>query len=108
METFSQKIPHAEINQNWLTKLDLRQRGPIVRRVKRVMDIWIAGLGLILAFPLLLIAGIIIVLESGFPLFFKQRRTGYLGRPYIMYKLRTMKPNAEKTVLHGRPSKINV
>jgi lipopolysaccharide/colanic/teichoic acid biosynthesis glycosyltransferase len=96
-ETFSQKIPHAEINQNWLTKLDLRQRGPIVRRVKRVMDIWIAGLGLILAFPLLLIAGIIIVLESGFPLFFKQRRTGYLGRPYIMYKLRTMKPDAEKS-----------
>ena len=96
-EVFSQKIPHAEINQNWLAKLDLRQRGPIVRRVKRVMDIWIAGLGLILAFPLLLIAGIFIVLESGFPLFFMQRRTGYLGRPYIIYKLRTMKPDAEKS-----------
>ena len=96
-ETFSQKIPHAEINQDWLTKLDLRQRDPIVRRVKRIMDIWIAGLGLVLAFPLLLIVGIFIILESGFPLFFKQRRTGYLGRPYILYKLRTMKPDAEKS-----------
>ena len=96
-ETFSQKIPHAEINQDWLTKLDLRQRDPIVRRVKRIMDIWIAGIGLVLAFPLLLIVGIFIILESGFPLFFKQRRTGYLGRPYILYKLRTMKPDAEKS-----------
>ena len=32
-EMFSQKIPHSEINQDWLTKLDLRQRDPIVRRV---------------------------------------------------------------------------
>ena len=85
-ETFSQKIPHSEINQDWLAKLDLRQRDPIVRRVKRIMDIWIASLGLVLAFPLLFLAGIAIILESGFPLFFKQRRTGYLGRPYILYK----------------------
>ena len=96
-ETFSQKIPHSEINQDWLTKLDLRQRDPIVRRVKRIMDIWIAGLGLVLSFPLLVLAGIAIILESGFPLFYKQRRTGYLGRPYIIYKLRTMKPDAEKS-----------
>jgi lipopolysaccharide/colanic/teichoic acid biosynthesis glycosyltransferase len=96
-ETFSQKIPHSEINQDWLTKLDLRQRDPIIRRVKRIMDIWIAGLGLVLSFPLLVLAGIAIILESGFPLFFKQRRTGYLGRPYIIYKLRTMKPDAEKS-----------
>jgi lipopolysaccharide/colanic/teichoic acid biosynthesis glycosyltransferase len=96
-ETFSQKIPHSEINQDWLTKLDLRQRDPIIRRVKRIMDIWIASLGLVLSFPLLVLAGIAIILESGFPLFFKQRRTGYLGRPYIIYKLRTMKPDAEKS-----------
>ena len=96
-ETFSQKIPHSEINQDWLTKLDLRQRDPIVRRVKRIMDIWMAGLGLVLSFPLLVLAGIAIILESGFPLFYKQRRTGYLGRPYIIYKLRTMKPDAEKS-----------
>jgi lipopolysaccharide/colanic/teichoic acid biosynthesis glycosyltransferase len=96
-ETFSQKIPHSEINQDWLAKLDLRQRDPIVRRVKRIMDIWIASLGLVLAFPLLFLAGIAIILESGFPLFFKQRRTGYLGRPYLLYKLRTMKPDAEKS-----------
>jgi lipopolysaccharide/colanic/teichoic acid biosynthesis glycosyltransferase len=96
-ETFSQKIPHSEINQDWLAKLDLRQRDPIVRRVKRIMDIWIASLGLVLAFPLLFLACIAIILESGFPLFFKQRRTGYLGRPYSLYKLRTMKPDAEKS-----------
>ena len=95
-EMFSQKIPHSEINQDWLTKLDLRQRDPIVRRVKRIMDILIASLGLLFALPLLFLAGLAIVMESGFPLFFKQRRSGYLGRSYILYKLRTMKIDAEK------------
>ena len=60
------------------------------------MDILIASLGLLFALPLLFLAGLAIVMESGFPLFFKQRRSGYLGRSYILYKLRTMKIDAEK------------
>ena len=65
------KNSHAEINQDWLTKLDLRQRDPIVRKVKRIMDIiWIAGLGLVLAFPLLLIWGFFLSFSvTNFPCF---------------------------------------
>ena len=95
-EMFTQKIPHSEINQDWLTKLDLRQRDPLARRVKRLSDIIIASIGLVIAFPILLIACVAIVLESGFPVFFQQTRSGYLGRPYVLYKLRTMKQDAEK------------
>ena len=95
-ETFSQKIPHSEINEDWLTKLDLRQRDPVVRRMKRLMDILIACLGLTFGFPILFIASLAIFLESGLPVFFKQRRSGYLNRQYILYKLRTMWPDAEK------------
>ena len=95
-EMFTQKIPHSEISQDWLTKLDLRQRDPLARRVKRLSDIIIASIGLVIAFPILLIACVAIVLESGFPVFFQQTRSGYLGRPYVLYKLRTMKQDAEK------------
>ena len=95
-ETFSQKIPHSEINEDWLTKLDLRQRDPVVRRIKRLSDILISCFGLIVGFPILVLACLAIFLESGFPLFFTQRRSGYLNRPYILYKLRTMIPDSEK------------
>ena len=95
-ETFAQKIPHCEIDKSWLTKLDLRQRDPVIRRVKRLMDLLVSCIGLIILSPLLIFSCLAIVLESGFPLFFKQKRSGYLGRPYNLYKLRTMKPDSEK------------
>jgi lipopolysaccharide/colanic/teichoic acid biosynthesis glycosyltransferase len=98
VETFCQRIPPAEVDAAWLTKLNLRQRDPIARRVKRLNDLLLAFLGLVLSFPLLLLAGVAIVLDSGFPIFFHQTRTGYLGRPYVLHKLRTMRQGAEEGV----------
>jgi len=96
VETFCQRIPPAEVDAAWLTKLNLRQRDPIVRRVKRMNDLLLASLGLLISIPILLLVGIAIVLDSGFPLFFHQTRTGYLGRPYTLHKLRTMREAAEE------------
>jgi lipopolysaccharide/colanic/teichoic acid biosynthesis glycosyltransferase len=98
VETFCQRIPPAEVDAAWLTKLNLGQRDPIARRVKRLNDLLLAFLGLVLSFPLLLLAGAAIVLDSGFPIFFHQTRTGYLGRPYVLHKLRTMRQGAEEGV----------
>ena len=95
VETFCQRIPPAEVDASWLTKLNLRQRDPIARRVKRLNDLLLASLGLVLSLPLLLLAGLAIVIDTGFPLFFHQTRTGYLGRPYTLFKLRTMRQDAE-------------
>ena len=60
------------------------------RRVEGV----IAFLGLILAAPLIALAGVAIVVSSGRPVFFRQRRVGQHGRTFDLYKLRTMKPSA--------------
>ena len=95
VETFCQRIPPAEVDAAWLTKLNLRQRDPIVRRVKRLNDLLLASLGLVLSLPILLLASLAILLDSGFPIFFHQTRTGYLGRPYTLFKLRTMRQDAE-------------
>ena len=47
-ETFTQKIPHSEITQDWLSKLNLRQLDPFVRRIKRLMDILYCHCGIII------------------------------------------------------------
>ena len=95
VESLCHKIPSSEVDSTWLTKLDLQHRDPIVRRVKRVLDLFFSVVGLIISFPLLLIACLAIALESGFPLFFHQRRSGLLGQTYVLHKLRTMRQNAE-------------
>ena len=96
VETFCQRIPPAEVDAAWLTKLNLRQRDPIVRRIKRLNDLLFASLGLVLSLPILLLASLATLLDSGFPIFFHQTRTGYLGRPYTLFKLRTMRQDAEE------------
>ena len=58
--------------------------------IKRCIDLILASLVLLLAAPVLALAGILIKLSSPGPVFFKQTRLGRGGRPFTMYKLRTM------------------
>lgn len=63
--------------------------------VKRIMDIIISLLALILAAPFMLICAIGIKLSDGGPVFYSQERLTINNKPYKIYKLRTMKQNAE-------------
>jgi lipopolysaccharide/colanic/teichoic acid biosynthesis glycosyltransferase len=58
---------------------------------KKIFDLTLAALGLILAAPLLALIGILIKLESRGPVFFKHRRVGKDGRLFSMYKFRKMR-----------------
>jgi len=60
-------------------------------RAKRIVDVLGAGVGLVLAAPLFLAVAILIKLGSPGPVFFRQERIGYLGRPFRIWKFRTMK-----------------
>jgi len=90
------RVPPDHVDESWLARLDLRVRHPIFHRAKRFLDVLIAILGLILLSPVILLAAMAIVLESGGPVFFSQRRVGFLGQPFILHKLRTMRTDAEK------------
>ncbi|MFF0820482.1 sugar transferase [Micromonospora haikouensis] len=59
-------------------------------RIKRVIDVFAALLGLILATPVLAVAAAFVVLHFGKPMLFRQERTGRHGRRIQVYKLRTM------------------
>ena len=62
---------------------------------KDVLDVLLGGLALLLGLPLLLACALIIKLTSHGPVFFNQVRVGKDGRPFRMFKLRTMYARAE-------------
>ncbi len=62
---------------------------------KRTFDILGAMIGVILAWPILIVAAILITLEDGGPVFFVQNRVGRHGKTFRMFKLRTMRVGAE-------------
>ena len=63
---------------------------------KRIIDVLISGIGLIILFPLFVVIGALIKLDSKGPVFFVQERAGKDGKIFRAYKLRTMIDNAEK------------
>ncbi len=59
-------------------------------RSKRVFDLIAASLGLIVLSPVLLLLAILVRTLLGAPIIFRQQRPGYEGRPFELYKFRTM------------------
>ena len=68
------------------------------RNVKRIVDCMIAVILMILFSPLFLICYLAVKSEDGGPAIFKQERIGRFGRPFYIYKFRSMRLDAEK---HG-------
>ena len=63
---------------------------------KRIMDIILAFIGLIIGIPLIIIFGVAIALETKGGIFYSQERVGKGGKVFKIYKLRSMLPNAEE------------
>lgn len=63
---------------------------------KRSLDIVLASVLIVLTAPIVAAAAGAILLTSGWPIFYRQRRLGYLGREFTCWKLRTMWRDAER------------
>lgn len=57
---------------------------------KRLLDVGLAALMLILLLPVMLIVALLVRLFLGTPVLFRQERPGYRGKPFFLYKFRTM------------------
>jgi len=68
----------------------------VERYVKRIGDFLLAGVCLVLFSPLFLICYILVKREDGGPALFRQERIGRFGRPFTIYKFRSMRVDAEK------------
>lgn len=67
---------------------------------KRVIDLFGSLVLLLLASPLMLLATLLIVLEDGFPVFYRQQRVGLNGQTFNVIKFRSMRRDAESD---GKP-----
>jgi exopolysaccharide biosynthesis polyprenyl glycosylphosphotransferase len=91
--------PGIELNRlAELPVLDFRFADPSrsTEAMKRAMDVLISGAMLVLLSPLLAAIAIAILLDSGRPVLFRQRRAGKDGEPFEMKKFRTMVVDAEE------------
>ncbi|MGG0845349.1 sugar transferase [Peribacillus simplex] len=68
--------------------------------MKRIFDFLISFILLVIISPVLVIIGVLIKYNLGSPILFKQTRPGLDGRPFTLYKFRSMNNQNDK---HGRP-----
>jgi exopolysaccharide biosynthesis polyprenyl glycosylphosphotransferase len=90
--------PGIELNRlAELPVLDFRFSDPprSTQAMKRALDVLVSGLVLLLASPVMLVAALAILVDSGRPVFFRQKRAGKDGVPFTMLKFRTMVADAE-------------
>jgi lipopolysaccharide/colanic/teichoic acid biosynthesis glycosyltransferase len=79
-------------------------------RAQRVLDVLLAVSGLLVLFPLFAVIAILIRVDSGGPIFFRQKRVGLRGREFEIFKFRTMVVDAEKLgaqITVGRDPRIS-
>ncbi|HKZ68153.1 MAG TPA: sugar transferase, partial [Chitinophagaceae bacterium] len=66
------------------------------QHIKRLLDVSSALVALVILFPVMLYIALRVKLSSAGPVFFSQERIGYKGKPFYMYKFRSMVKDAEK------------
>ncbi len=79
------------------------------KALKRLFDLVLSFCGLIVAAPFILIISIIIKLDSKGPAIFSQERIGLGGKPFTLYKFRSMADDAEKdgpALFHDGDSRV--
>lgn len=73
--------------------------------MKRTIDFILSALCLVVFSPLLLICAVAIRMEDGLPVIYSQERIGLHGKPFMIYKFRSMRLDAEE---HGEPQLLEV
>ena len=70
--------------------------GSIQRGIKRTLDFVMSALGLILLSPIFIIISVLMKFQGNGPIFFRQIRIGYKGKPFVILKFRTISKKTEK------------
>lgn len=94
-ELIFKKIPIDFIDYSWFLKNLKEGKKKIYDNIKRIEDIILANLIIILTSPLWLIFSILIKLEDRGPVFYKQQRVGKNKKLFWLWKFRSMKPDSE-------------
>jgi exopolysaccharide biosynthesis polyprenyl glycosylphosphotransferase len=88
-------VPLQTVDESWLLQVSALPGSLYVRKVKRAFDVIAALILLIILGPICLVAMAIIRLGSTGPVVFRQDRVGRFGRVFTVFKLRSMRVDAE-------------
>lgn len=96
-EIYKGLTPLELINDEYLMEAGMESRLPVLRRIKRLLDIATASVACVVLLPLgLLIAALIKLSAPRSPVFYTQPRVGRFGLAFNIYKFRTMRDHAER------------
>lgn len=76
--------------------ISLPQYTPASRIKKRVFDLVVSSIAIIVSSPIMLAVALAIKIEDGGPVFYKQERIGLHGKPFYIHKFRSMRVDADK------------
>jgi exopolysaccharide biosynthesis polyprenyl glycosylphosphotransferase len=88
-------VPVMHVPPEWMLAKGLDTSNHLAEAVKRLTDIALAGTLLVVSAPVHLLAMVMLRLQGGGPVFYRQVRVGRHGRPFSILKLRTMRVDAE-------------
>jgi len=96
-EKLYRRMPIQYIDNSWaLDAIIDRSSTRLYLIIKRAMDIVIAGIGLMFLAPFFPILALAIKLDSPGPVFYRPERLGQGGKPFRLWKFRTMVPDADR------------
>jgi len=88
-------VPVDHVGPDWMLSRGLDTSNHVAEGVKRLTDVVLALLILVALAPFTLLAVLAIAVSSNGPIFFRQERVGRYGRTFRIWKLRTMRVDAE-------------
>ncbi len=96
LERMTGRIVLEHLSPSWLILSEGFRKSTTLIWTKRLLDILVSFVALVLCLPLFLIVAVAIWAESGGPILFRQERTGLHEREFRMLKFRSMHNDAEK------------
>jgi lipopolysaccharide/colanic/teichoic acid biosynthesis glycosyltransferase len=90
------EIPEFNVDVSMQPTVDIAPPGQVYRAIKRAFDIALSAAALTMLLPVMIVVGVAVWVESGWPLFFGHDRQGCNGRVFKCWKFRTMRRDALK------------
>jgi exopolysaccharide biosynthesis polyprenyl glycosylphosphotransferase len=97
-ERLVSKIAIADLSPEWIVRCKGFRRDRVIMLTKRVIDLVVSAIGLLVSAPITILTAIAIKLDSPGPILYRQERTGQNDEPFIIYKFRSMSQSAEANV----------
>jgi exopolysaccharide biosynthesis polyprenyl glycosylphosphotransferase len=95
-ERYFHCISTNQLADAWFLESEMRHLHPVFNLVKRFFDVGVSLTGLVFSLPFAGVIALALKLQDGGPVFYAQTRMGFRGRPFRIFKFRSMTTEAEK------------